>query len=203
MISFEAFGIKIQIQFLFVALVTIFLLADRSGISIIALLACLIHEMGHLIMFCLVGYKPLSLSFEITGIRLTKPIAQLNYWKELLVELAGSFLNFTMFVLLANTTNQISLVSIFAVTHLIVGVFNLVPLKSFDGGKLLEITLLQFCSVITTEYICTAIDLFFVFMMLIGGVWSFLNNRQSFTLVVLTIYLMITALVKLNQDKEY
>lgn len=200
MISFKLFGVEVHIKFMFVAMVTIFLLVDKTGISVIALLACLIHELGHVVMFYLVGYKPISLSFDLTGICLTKPTAQLSYVKEVLVQLAGSTTNFIVFALLCGTISEVSYSSIFATTHLIICIFNLLPLKSFDGGKLLEITLLRIMSIKTTVRVCTFIDLACIFILLTASVCSFFFAQHSFTLIVLTVYLMITALIKLNQD---
>lgn len=188
-----------QIEFLFVALVTIFLLVDRSGIATSALLVCLIHELGHVFMFFLVGFKPQKISFQITGICLTKPTAALNYPKEVLVQLAGSTTNFIIFAALCHTVNTITPVSIFATINLVIGIFNLLPLKSFDGGKLLEITLLRFMSIKATDRVCMFVDLTCIFAMLIGSVYAFFTSHQSFTLIVLTVYLMLTAIIKLNQ----
>lgn len=198
MLRFKLFGVSIRIDFLFVALVCLFLILDKTGISTIALAVCFIHEMGHIIMFFLVGYKPKELAFKVTGISLIKPISALNYKKEVLVQLAGSGTNLIIFSLLCHTTNSISNVSIFAVTNLVIGVFNLLPLKNFDGGKLLEITLLRLFSISFAEGICTVIDLAFIFIMLTSSVYAFFTSQQSLTLIVITLYLMITALMKLN-----
>lgn len=201
MLRFRLFGVTIQIEFLFVALVTIFLLVDQSGIATTALLVCLIHELGHILMFFLVGFKPHKICFDVTGICLVKPTASLNYAKEVLVQLAGSTTNFILFAIFSHTVNAITPVSIFAVTNLVVGIFNLLPLKSFDGGKLLEITLLKCMSIRMVDRICNIIDLAFIFLMLIGSVYLFITAEQSFTLIVLTIYLMFTAIIKLNQKE--
>lgn len=200
MISFRLFKIDIHIKFMFVALITIFLLVDKTGISVIALLCCLIHELGHIIMFFLVGYRPLSLTFDLTGICLTKPSIKLSYFKEFLVQIAGSLTNFLVFIFLSNTISEITLTSIFATTHLVIGIFNLLPLKSFDGGKILEMTLLQFFSVNTSQKVCTFIDFLCILILLAISIFGFFYNKKSFTLIVITIYLMITALIKLNQD---
>lgn len=200
MISFRLFKIDIHIKFMFVALITIFLLVDKTGISVIALSCCLIHEIGHIFMFFLVGYRPVSLTFDLTGICLTKPLIKLSYLKEFLVQIAGSLTNFLVFVFLCKTVNQITYTSIFATTHLVVGIFNLLPLKTFDGGKILEMTLLQFFSINTSQKICTFIDFLCILILLIISMFGFFYDKRSFTLVVITIYLMITALIKLNQD---
>lgn len=198
MIKFRIFGVNIRIDFMFTALVTIFLLVDKSGMSVIALLACIIHELGHVAMFFFVGYRPTELAFELTGIRLTKPTVSLNYTKEVMVQLAGSGVNFLVFALLCSTTTSITTTSIFAVTHLIIGIFNLLPLKSFDGGKLLEITMFKLMSVKATQIVCTFVDLACITVMLFLSIYAFLIGNQNFTFVVITFYLMITALARLR-----
>ena len=198
MIEFRLFGIDIKIKFLFVALVTVFLIVDKSSISIIALMVCIIHETGHLIIFTIFGYKPSELAFEVTGIRLSKPTTSLSYAKEILAQLAGSITNFIVFFALIGTTNSISKMSLFCVTNLIVGIFNLLPLKSFDGGKLLEIFSLKIFSLRTTAIICTIADYMCLFIMLVGSIIAFFSKGQSFTLLVLSAYLLIATIAKLD-----
>ncbi len=182
---------------MFVAVVSIFLIVDKTGISTIALLACLIHELGHIVMFIAVGYTPQKLTFELTGIRLTKPIQELSRGKELLTQLAGSATNLLIFFLLINTIEKISYLSLFAVTHLVLGLFNLLPLKSFDGGKILEIILSFFLSENITQKLCTVVNFLCIFVMLIVCVFMIITSKSSFTLLIMTIYLMISSLIRL------
>lgn len=197
MLKFKIGKLDIQIDFMFVAIVSIFLVVDKSGISVIALLACFIHELGHIIMFLLVGYVPQKLSFELTGIRLTKPVQELSRGKELLVQFAGSFTNLAIFFILINTIDKISMLSIFAVTHLVLGLFNLLPIKSFDGGKILEIILSYFINQSTTQKICNISDFLCIFFLLTVCIFMIFTTKNSFTLLILTVYLLITSVVKL------
>ena len=159
MLRFKLLGVRIEVDFWFVALVTIFLLTDRSGVSVIALLACFIHESAHLLAFLAVGCTPRALVFELTGIRLVKPAQALSPGRDAFVQLAGSAANLLVFALLASTTASVSYWSIFAVTHLLLGVFNLLPLRCLDGGKLLELLCLHFWGERAAERVCAAADL--------------------------------------------
>ncbi|MEG0693256.1 MAG: site-2 protease family protein [Oscillospiraceae bacterium] len=197
MLRFKLGKLHVQIDFMFVAVVTIFLIVDTTGISSIALLACFIHELGHIVMFLAVGYTPQKLTFELTGIRLTKPIQELSAGKELLVQLAGSTTNLLIFFFLIKTIESISFLSLFAVTHLVLGVFNLLPLKSFDGGKILELILSFFLCENVTQKICSIADFICIFLMLIVCVFMIITSKNSFTLLMITIYLMISSLIKL------
>lgn len=197
MLKFKLGRLQVQIDFMFVAVVSVFLLVDKTGISTIALLACFIHELGHIVLFLAVGYVPQKLTFELTGIRLTKPIQALSRGKELLVLLGGSGTNLLIFFLLIRTIEKISFLSLFAVTHLVLGLFNLLPLKSFDGGKVLEILLSFFMGENATQKICTLVDFLCIFLMLIVCVFMMITTKNSFTLLMMTIYLMISSLIKL------
>lgn len=197
MISFKIKDLLIKIDFLFVAVITIFLITDKTNFSVIALLACIIHELGHLLMFFLVGFCPTELSFELTGIRLIKPTSRLSVSKEIAVLLAGSVTNFIFFVALCYTTTEISLISVFAVTHLIVGIFNLIPLKSFDGGKILELFLLKLFTIKTAHSICTVVDFTAITTLLVVSTYTLFFREFSWTLMVLSVYLFIAALANL------
>lgn len=197
MICFKLFGMQIRIKFLFVAVVTMFLLTDNTNMAITALLACIIHELGHLLMFVLVGCRPQRLDFELTGIRLEKPAIMLSYGREILVQAAGSATNFLVFALLAWSLGSISDYSICAVTHLVVGVFNLLPIKSFDGGKLLELLLLRITSARLTAVICSIVDICCILVLLVGGIYALCFKGGGFTLLLLSIFLLISAIARL------
>ena len=67
-----------------------------------------------------------------TGIRLIKPEQALTPWRDVLGQLAGSATNLLVFFLLSGTLNAVSIWSIFATIHLLLGIFNLLPLKSLS-----------------------------------------------------------------------
>lgn len=201
MIRFKAGRLAVEINFMFVAIVSIFLLLDKTGISVIALLACFIHEMAHMVAFIAVGYTPQKLSFEMSGIRLTKPAQELSRGKELLVLIAGSGVNLLIFLLLIKTIDKISFFSIFGVTHLVLGIFNLLPLKSFDGGKILFLSLSYFMSESTAYKICAAADFISIFLMLLCSIFMVITSKKSFSLLAITVYLLITSLIKMMKKR--
>ena len=47
MLEGRILGVRVQVDFLFVALTALVLLTDPQGYTLVALLACLIHELGH------------------------------------------------------------------------------------------------------------------------------------------------------------
>ena len=60
------------------------------------------------------------------------------------VLLAGSVLNFITFILLKNS--MFDILTFFAMTNAVIGAFNLLPLQSLDGGKILVMIIRKLCS---------------------------------------------------------
>lgn len=198
MIRFRLLGIDVRIDFWFVAVVTLFLLTDPSGISTTALLACLIHETAHIIAFLLCGYTPRALIFELTGIRLVKPSQALSPGKDALVQAAGSTANFLMFLLLSGMLGQISYWSVLAVTHLLLGCFNLLPLRCLDGGKLLELACLKWGGERAADRICTAADALVTGALLALCLYALLSGTRSFPLAFFAGGLSVAVLARLR-----
>ena len=61
-------GCRVEITFLFLAVLTFSLLVDRSGIAGVGLLASLIHEGGHLAVMRILGVFPSEIRLNPFGI---------------------------------------------------------------------------------------------------------------------------------------
>ncbi len=67
---FTVGGCRVTVQFWFMALVTLSLFLDRSGMAGIGLVAVILHESGHLLMMSLVGTPPERLSMSLFGLEI-------------------------------------------------------------------------------------------------------------------------------------
>ncbi len=201
MLEGRILGVRVQVDFLFVALTALVLLTDPQGYTLVALLACLIHELGHLVMFLLTGYTPRALILELTGIRLVKPEQALSPVREALVQSAGSLANFGMFALLmglGNGSMELTQQNLFAATHLLLGIFHLLPLKSLDGGKLLALASFRICGARWSERICAGADLLTTLGLLGMAAYMFLSGQQSLTLLIFSSGLVTNLLARLR-----
>ena len=143
MIEFTIKGVKLRFTFLFFWFFTLLFLLDRSGILLYGLLAALIHECGHVLAFLLLHDRPEEISFEIGGIRMVRPQRPIGVAWEVFQLMMGSVTNLAVFFLLAFSLGTINRLSLFAVSHLFLGLFNLLPVTSLDGGKILQLLLEQ------------------------------------------------------------
>ncbi len=109
---------------------------DRSFLIPMALTACGLHEMGHVIAIRRLGG-------DIKGIRLTAVGAELvlarplGYWQEGLSALAGPGTNLLFALVCCHVQKGLN----FAGLNLVLALFNLLPVGRLDGGRALYCTL--------------------------------------------------------------
>lgn len=165
----------IKISFWFVATLTLLLLIDKGGYGIVSIVTILLHELAHLFMFFVIGCFPKEISFEITGIKIIKPISKLGYLDEFLVQSAGIIANLWVFIMLLpwvlENGGQINTFNVFCFMNLAVGLFNALPIKMLDGGKLWFITLLKIVGVQKSTVICNWLSACATALVVAFSVW--------------------------------
>ncbi len=200
MIRFVWRGFTIELTFLFAATVAFCLLTDESGVSVLALSACLLHETGHLLAFCLTGHKPRAMVFELTGIRLTPPERLPSFAQNLLIQSGGVLANLicgAVFYLFHRYSA--------AAVHIVLASFSLLPLRTLDGGQLLLAALTR-RSPDRGERISYLIDILTTASLCACCLYMLFSGRQSLTMVIfsggLTASLFAGLLSKLRRRKE-
>lgn len=122
----------------------IFLLSSQPVFTISCLLAAAFHEIGHLLAAWILQIRVSLLRLDLFGAQLELHEAQISYGKEFFLAAAGPFFSFLLYAVLYRVT--MPLPSVFFSTllpqirdaSLFLGILNLVPLKSFDGGRMLS-----------------------------------------------------------------
>ena len=140
-------------KFQFIVLILIFCLTNQVELYINFILFAIIHEMGHLLIGILIGKKiekirvmPLgvSITFKILVEDYNKKIIKgnINNIKNLLVAIAGPFVNFAIAIILYNLSSLNILnfkhTEIIIYINLLIGFFNLIPIYPLDGGRIVK-----------------------------------------------------------------
>ena len=139
MIELRFRGFSVRATFAFFAVVG--LTASLGGAvqtQLLTVLLCsLMHELGHILAMCLFRIPPASVTFYAGGIMLPGGSLNCSRLKTCAVLAAGPAVN-----LCASAASILSgSPGIFAAAGLLLGLFNLLPFRSFDGGRLyLELT---------------------------------------------------------------
>jgi len=122
----------------FLLLIVWFALVNGWELLGLILAAAAVHELGHLGMLWLLGAKVLALEVGILGAVLETDCRKLSYGGELAAVLAGPAMNLLCACLLTRfAPEQETFIGI----HLVLGGFNLLPIRPLDGGRGLELLL--------------------------------------------------------------
>jgi len=132
--------IKLRISIFGMLMLLILIFGDNRVYSVIALAAAAVHECGHLITARLLGVKFKTLSLNLFGARLGLATPLYSYKKEFLLCAAGPAINLVtgaVALCVYNSRLPNEHILFFAIASFFLAVLNLLPIKSFDGGRML------------------------------------------------------------------
>ena len=135
------------------------------------------------------------MNFRLCGIEIVESRLYCGYSAQLAVAASGPMINILFGLILLPFSNM-SFVAIISATNIVIGVFNLLPLSQLDGGEILYCIM----SAIMTEHKCKiisrVIDIVFVLMLFITGVYilSMLNHNP--TMLITAVYLSAYVIIK-------
>ncbi len=194
--KFTLFNIKIEVSFLFCALLCLLLLTDKTGLIIPVLLSSFLHETGHLLCMWAKGIAPekirlIPASVEITEKNIIRPYS-------FAVSLCGPLLNLAVFLALFINYSIFKnrFIGEFAAVNLIIGLFNLLPVKNLDGGEILFNLLLKKMPFSRAENTVFFISIFLSSVLLFFGSYMFVFKNFNISIIILSLYLFICALSK-------
>lgn len=182
MIKLRLFGIDVTFHFVFFAVVTVYLLWDRTGYGYCGVLAALMHELGHVVMYIALGRKPKEVHFAMEGIRIRESGKYLSPLREAAALSAGCAVNFGMYALLSHSFAGQEM-TMMALTHLSLGLFNALPVGALDGGMLLRLGLEQIFPQHVAYRMAFAVSVLCLTALVIGGSWIFFTSG-NFTLLI-------------------
>lgn len=185
MVSFMLGKIKVSLDFTFFAVLGFVCAFDSGGYGIMYLASCLFHEAAHLAVMAFKGRIPREILFSGGGICIRQPSEA-----EFSVLAAGPAANFLLFGIFYFGSVQDSIYkTVFAVSNLCAGVFNLMPMGELDGKKMLDIFLLRHCSIRTAERLSAFLQT--LSCIIWGGLVLFLLARGEVNLTAVFVMIYI------------
>lgn len=186
------FAVKIKgmiwgVSFSFFAVTAmIFLCTDASSKNIFtALVGCALHECGHLVFMFLFDKPPEKVILYGGGIRITpSKNNMLSSTREMIVLLAGCGFNFIG----AGIWFALKGLDFFCEVNLLLGIFNLLPFKYFDGGRVLEMLLVG-----SAAY--DHIRAFFIFLGAVGIILMNLNGMVSISFMLTFCFVVFSEVI--------
>lgn len=169
------------LPFLFILL--LMLAFDEGWVTVLTLLVAAVHELGHIGAAMLLGVGDISLPRAVlSGLRI-RTGRLLSYREEAIIALGGPLVNILAFFLLLPLTRVNYYLSTLALLNLFTAISNLLPIRSFDGqriltgllsGRLSPEALERVTGVVTTAISAVGALLALLIMMKVGeGYWIF------------------------------
>lgn len=195
--KFKLFGTEIYLSFLFMAFITVMLATDKTGFMLPTLFAVLMHEFGHLFIMWVLDCTPKRIKLIPASVQIVNSFSR-GYKNDILIALSGPCVNLLLFSVLYYNylcfKNEFTLY--FALLNLLIGVFNLLPVKGLDGGTILFSLLCKFTDINRAVLIVRLITVIFALAVIITAVLLTLGGKLNASLYIIGIYLLIMCLMK-------
>ena len=187
---------------LVVSLFIVFIVGTVENI-LISFSVMIIHEMSHLVVAKLLGYRIEIMKVLAYGASLhVKDIDQASCKEDLLISLAGPMVNFMLAGLGFVATNLLSneYINIFIQYNLLFGAFNLIPIRPFDGSRVLGAILNQRCGIKVSKIISDITSGIIIMSFMIIYLVSFIRGEDNIIFGILIIALILNMQSKRMED---
>lgn len=196
-------GVRIEISFLLLCLAAVSVIFRVFPGFCCCALAVVVHESGHLLTMRLLGYMPESIRISPFEMMISDPSRQERTAKEnFLIIFFGPIANFICFLpcflLYLGGTEKILP---FAAANLSVGLFNLLPVLSLDGGQLLYLLLSRRRTPEQAERVVCRLTFCSIFPLAALGFYTLFRSHYNFSLLFVCAYLVFSLLTR--QEKFF
>ncbi len=176
------FGKRIKIS----PIVTVFfiglLLTDRSLLCLSAFLAASFHELGHLCAAKALRIPIRSLRLDLLGARMDAAGRMLSYGEEWLLCAAGPIFSFVLSACLSVFWEVSRFSQLLSCASFVLGLLNLLPIRSFDGGRMLASALSASFGETVSDYVLKLCSFLCLFLLWAVSVYFLLTVGDGLSL---------------------
>ncbi len=196
--QFKLFGTKIYISFIFAAVITVMLFFDRTTLFLPSAIAIILHELGHLFAMWLCECTPKEIKLIPASVQIIRGFSSKPYG-ESIIALFGPIVNLVIFlVFLVNYLYfKDEWVIKFGLINLIIGIFNLLPVKGLDGGTVLYNIVSEKKGLRTAERLLNIITFISSLTLFVLGIFTIINGKVNITVFIMAIYLLLSVVIKI------
>ena len=187
--SFRLGELRAYLGYEVVAAVCAALLLDREDRFVCCFAAAAAHELGHIIMMRLYSVRVRGISVRLFDVLIeadSPPSFRADCW----ITLGGALMN----LILAAVC--ISFGGFFGTANLAMGCFNLMPVISLDGGRLLTLILTRRLSQRAADIILRISSFLILLPLLTAGVYVLFRSGYNYSLLLLSLYLLAVLFLK-------
>lgn len=185
MLEFSIKGVKVCLRFSFFAVICLLMLIDRSTYILWGLYACMIHEIGHLIIMSIMDVRVYKIIFYGVGIKIVPKTRKIiSVYREIFILSGGCLINFLMFGIFYLLSGGDETLEFFGVLNLVTGIFNILPLKNFDGGKIAELLIENYISINKQTKAKNILKVICTVILTAGGIYLIVSGKGNFTFLL-------------------
>ena len=199
---------KIRISPLFFIWV-IFLIQFQRQYLLPLICAVALHELGHIGVALILKIKIKCFRLSILGARM-ETATELSYRDEFLLAAGGPFLGFLGFAAslphaLQGVSSNVdsNFVLQFAIISLVLTLFNLIPLSTLDGGRMLFCLVCRFFSLGLALRILRLTSFFTLFAFWIFSVYMVIKISSGLSMLIFCSIFFVKCFVFSNKNREF
>lgn len=164
--------------------------------------AAALHELGHIAALRAFGGRISRFSVSPFGAEMTiSDTKRLSYGAEMVVTLAGPAVNLILAVVLGMSGSRWDSAYVFAGAQLVLGLFNLIPARPLDGGRLLWLVTAWLTEPFTADRVASAVSIAFATVLFLCGAALFYRTGKSPFLLLGAIGLLASSLREMGLVK--
>lgn len=193
---------RFLIQPLAILYLLFMLLFDKSGLAAMSLLAAALHEVGHLLAAKAMKIPIAAMRFDLLGARIDVEGRILSYGEEWLLCASGPLSSLVFSLIGSIFWRHTQLAISFSCASLLLGFLNLLPVQTFDGGRMLECALLSFTTPKKTGSILRGCTFFFLWLLWALSAYLMIKIADGISLFFFTLTLLARFFESREEKKE-
>lgn len=182
--TFRIADTAVTARFGFFAVVAVLLCVDGGAHVLPAMVACVVHEGGHLLAARLCGMHIEAVCIGALGIHMVGDAHRLSHLRSAAISLAGPLVNLLFFALLLPVSRD------FSTVQLVLFLFHILPAVPLDGGMALYAALCHAAGARRAAWIITAVSVLMALLLGTLGFSVLLATRSNFTLLLIAVYIL-------------
>ncbi len=194
----KRYKFKVCFDFTFFAVVAFLVFVDTQGTAVLSLIACMLHEGGHLLAMAVCCVPPEKITFYGGGIAIRKDLDGCSFLKQLFILSAGCAVNLLTALSCLVFLPDSEYAEVFAAVNILILAFNLLPLGCFDGAQILETVSVRFFGYTAAVIIKRTLGIVFSVLLIVGVLlYSFYYKEAvSLSLAFAVLYLLIAQFIE-------
>ncbi len=198
------------------------IISERLDVFAIYMLSAALHELGHLFAAKLLGINISEISLDHTGVRICTDNSLISYKKEIILAASGPAVNILMIMLtvLGFSFSHVSLTeagvlcesflfdgeptrvgcgAFFALSSILQGALNLLPIRTYDGGRILHCTTALFFGERVAETVTDICSVFMAFVFWTVSLYLLLRISSGLGIYIFAIGIFVSTIK--NREK--